>query len=288
MADAHKNFAYSTVATAPSPGTSGTSLDVASGHGTRFPAVPFNATVWPAGERPTPGNAEIVRVTTISTDTFTITRTQESTSARDVVIGDQIAATVTAKTLTDAETNWTKVFDYSGASFADFTIDNGSWASDGSTINVAASTTLVRCRVTSRQPVGFGCVFEAEVRGGSLTGTNIKMGVLFGWDGAGTGANTCYLYSADTSPESGGEFRQENDAVTASINIAQNWNASQYYKIRVVWSGYVNTGYLDGVQIATAGSIPQRDSSFVGLICQGGTFNFKNIKLWTPNLELPA
>ncbi len=103
MADSHKNFAYSTIATAPSPATSGTSLVVAAGQGSLFPTVPFNATIWPVNAQPTSANAEIVRVTNISTDTFTITRTQESTSARTVVVGDQIAATVTAKTLTDIE-----------------------------------------------------------------------------------------------------------------------------------------------------------------------------------------
>lgn len=104
MPDSHKNFAYSTVATAPSPATSGTSLVVASGDGSLFPTPPFNATVWPASSQPTAANAEIVRVTGISTDTFTITRTQESTSARTIGTGDQIAATITAKTLTDVET----------------------------------------------------------------------------------------------------------------------------------------------------------------------------------------
>lgn len=103
--DAHKNFAYSAVATAPSPATSGTSLVVTAGHGARFPAVSFNAVIWPAGAIPTVDNAEIVRVTAISTDTFTITRTQEGTSARTVIVGDQIAAAITAKTLTDAEEN---------------------------------------------------------------------------------------------------------------------------------------------------------------------------------------
>lgn len=103
MADTHKNLAYSTVATAPSPASSGTSLVVASGHGTRFPTVPFNATIWADGDIPDPANAEIVRVTAISTDTFTITRAQEGTSARSVIVGDNIAATITAKTLTDVE-----------------------------------------------------------------------------------------------------------------------------------------------------------------------------------------
>lgn len=101
--DAHKNLAYSVVATAPSPASSGTSLVVSTGDGSKFPAVPFNATVWPANTQPTTANAEIVRVTGISTDTFTITRTQESTSARTIGVGDQIAATITAKTLSDIE-----------------------------------------------------------------------------------------------------------------------------------------------------------------------------------------
>ncbi len=53
--------------------------------------------------QPTTANSEIVRVTAISTDTFTITRAQESTSARTIVVGDQIADTITVKTLTDVE-----------------------------------------------------------------------------------------------------------------------------------------------------------------------------------------
>lgn len=105
MADTLKNFAYSTVATAPSPATSGTSLVVAAGQGALFPAVPFNATIWPSGSQPTSANAEIVRVTAISTDTLTITRAQETgaggPSARTVIVGDQIAATVTAKMVDD-------------------------------------------------------------------------------------------------------------------------------------------------------------------------------------------
>lgn len=101
--DAHKNFAFSTVATAPSPATSGTSLVVAAGDGAKFPPPPFNATIWPLATQPSTTNAEIVRVTNISTDTLTITRAQESTSARTVVIGDQIANTITVKVLTDAE-----------------------------------------------------------------------------------------------------------------------------------------------------------------------------------------
>lgn len=90
-----KNFAYSTVATAPSPASSGTSLVVQSGDGTKFPSTSFQAVIWPAGAQPTSTNAEVVTVSNISTDTFTITRAQESSSARTVLVGDQIAANLT-------------------------------------------------------------------------------------------------------------------------------------------------------------------------------------------------
>lgn len=106
--DAHKNLAYSTVATPPSPATSGTTLTLATGEGSRFPNPgtdgDFNLTVWPANLIALPTNAEIVRCTARTGDVLTLARAQEGTTARSIVIGDQIAATITAKTLTDIET----------------------------------------------------------------------------------------------------------------------------------------------------------------------------------------
>jgi hypothetical protein len=101
--DAHKNFAVSSVAVAPSPAASGTSLTVATGEGVRFPAAPFNVTVCPTQALATPANAEIVRVTAIAGDVLTITRAQEGSTARAIAVGDLIAATITAKTVTDLE-----------------------------------------------------------------------------------------------------------------------------------------------------------------------------------------
>lgn len=103
------NFASSLVATAPSPATTGTSLIVSTGEGTLFPDPSaegaYNLTVWPATDMPTVSNAEIVRVTAKSTDTLTITRQQEGTSARTVVVGDRIALTPTEKLRDDIEDN---------------------------------------------------------------------------------------------------------------------------------------------------------------------------------------
>lgn len=103
--DPHPNGAYSTVTTPPSPALTGTSLTLQAGTGVRFAwtGQPFNVTIWPAGQRPVPSNMEIARLTNLVGDVGTIVRTQESTVARAILAGDQIQATVTAKTLTDIE-----------------------------------------------------------------------------------------------------------------------------------------------------------------------------------------
>lgn len=102
--DAHKNFAFSTVAVAPSPGLSGLSLTVQAGDGAKFPAAPFNVVVCPIGVAPLVSNAEIARVTVIAGDVFTLVRQQESGPNRSIIVGDQIFLAATAKTFTDIET----------------------------------------------------------------------------------------------------------------------------------------------------------------------------------------
>lgn len=120
--DAHANFAVSTVGTAPSPATTGVTIIVAAGEGARFPAVPFNATVCPAASAPTPATAEIVRVTARSVDTLTITRAQEGSTARAILAGDLIAATITAKSFSDLEVNPTFAGQVAAGTFAAGTI----------------------------------------------------------------------------------------------------------------------------------------------------------------------
>lgn len=101
--DAHNNFAYSTVAVAPAPATTGLSLTVGTGQGALFPTAPFNCTVWPTGVNPLISNSEIIRVTAVVGDVLTIVRAQEGTVARSILVGDQIANTMTVKVFTDIE-----------------------------------------------------------------------------------------------------------------------------------------------------------------------------------------
>lgn len=89
-----KDFATSTVLTAPTTPTAGTSLVVAAGHGARFPAVPFYVVAHPPTEFPTLDNAEKLLVTAKSTDTFTITRAQGDTTAKSIEAGWRISNAV--------------------------------------------------------------------------------------------------------------------------------------------------------------------------------------------------
>lgn len=99
--DAHANLALSTLTN--NPGFAGTTLKVTTGQGSLFPTPPFNCTVWPANTQPISTNAEIVRVTGITGDTFTISRAQEGTTSMPLAAGYQIANTASAKVFTDIE-----------------------------------------------------------------------------------------------------------------------------------------------------------------------------------------
>jgi len=87
------NNGHSTLAA--SVATSDTSITVASGHGARFPSLSgsayFFVTLIDASN-----NLEIVKCTGRSSDVLTITRAQESTTARVFAIGDRIELRVTA------------------------------------------------------------------------------------------------------------------------------------------------------------------------------------------------
>lgn len=105
--DPHANLVYSTVATPPSPATTGTTVSVQAADAANFPdpaSGAYNLLVWPAGAVPTLANAEIVRATGKSGSQLTITRAQEGTSARLIGVDDQIAIVFSKKSFTDIET----------------------------------------------------------------------------------------------------------------------------------------------------------------------------------------
>lgn len=97
------NLAYATVAVAPSPALSGTSITVAAGKGSLFPASNFTITVYPPNTPPLASNAEICLCTSRTGDVLTIVRAQEGTTAKSIATGWQLANTATALDFTEIQ-----------------------------------------------------------------------------------------------------------------------------------------------------------------------------------------
>lgn len=216
-----KDFATSTVLTPPSPADSGTTIVVQSGHGTRFPAVPFMATVHPASELPTLDNAEKVEVTARTTDTLTVLRAQGSTTAKSIEAGWRISNAVF---LADIPTVDSTSVDAAGATMnADTTLagngyflDEDNMASD-SAVKVASQQSIkayIDAAIsTAKQallPVGSIVVLGVSTNPGTLYGfgtwTAITGKVLVGKAASGTfatldatgGAETVTLTAAES------------------------------------------------------------------------------------------
>lgn len=188
--DAHKNFAYSTVATAPAPADSGTSLTLTAGGGALMPAVPFNATVWPTAAQPLSVNAEIVRVTNVAGDVLTFSRTAESGGInRSILVGDQFAATITNKTLTDVETvaaaalttamasNRGSDFVQATAAFAG-TSASGTIASNGISVSIGPYITTAMLSNRGSDFVQATAVFNGTNASGTIASGALSVSVL--------------------------------------------------------------------------------------------------------------
>jgi hypothetical protein len=149
--DSLVNFGYSLVATAPSPATSGTTLVVTSGDGAKFPAAPFDLTLYPVGQLPLIGNAEIVRCTNVSTDTLTIARHQYGTTAQSVAVGWAVDNAVTANLLTQINQNL-GLTQLNAATSGTFTAAIGDIieTSGASTITLPASPAIGNCVFVAR------------------------------------------------------------------------------------------------------------------------------------------
>lgn len=239
------------MATAPSPASSGTSLVVASSDGTLFPAVPFNATVWPAGQPPTAANAEIVRVTGRATDTFTITRATESSSARAIVVGDQIAATITAKTLTDIENA------VPPSQVSQVHVSSGAIAASGSATNIVSVTIsgLTRLDVlTSRfmlecsgQAITAALLYDASasvslfdlLNTAAVADSKEACGIVDLFNAAGSATKQIAIGSISVDSGAGVVQSTSNKATTG----ASTWTGTWTLAVRVTLTGSANVNY---------------------------------------------
>lgn len=94
-----KNNATSTITNNPLA-IGAISVSVQAGDGAKFPNAPFHATLHTGN----PDTGEIVKVTVKSTDTFTIERAKEGTSAAEWAAGTKLELLITAQLLNDFQT----------------------------------------------------------------------------------------------------------------------------------------------------------------------------------------
>ncbi|KKT30496.1 MAG: hypothetical protein UW18_C0015G0007 [Microgenomates group bacterium GW2011_GWF1_44_10] len=106
----HTDLSIVAISAAPSPATSGTTLGVTDANAAYLPNVyPWWALVKPSGAKPTRANSEILKVTAGSssggTTTYTIERTKglPVTTARSIIVGDDILEVLTAQQEIDVE-----------------------------------------------------------------------------------------------------------------------------------------------------------------------------------------
>ena len=258
--DALKNFAVSLVATAPSPATSGTSLVVTAATGTLFPATPFYATVWPPNVQPTAANAEIVRVTTVSTDTFTITRTQDGSTNQSIAVGWNIEQGVTAGLLNQL------------ASIASPTFTGTTTAPEFSASGLTGATAASRYvgATASGAPASgtfavgdfiidqTGFVYVCTVAG--TPGTWVKVGgsSALTYGGATLGANVTLPTSTNTTIQTTASLPIGTYLINASY-LLQNSGT-------ITTPGTAQVSLLLGSATATFVGVPVSANGFVGLV----------------------
>jgi len=232
--DQLRNFAYSNVATPPSPATSGTSLTVTAGQGALFPTAPFDATIWPSGVQPLSTNAEIVRVTAVSTDTFTITRAQYGTTAQSITAGYQIAQTIDANLLTEIATMGGDVSGTTNSATVTAIQGNAITSAQGKVLSYLPTSNTTR---SSSATVGIGEI--------SIVPSGTGAGVTLTLPTAVLGV-TNYIINESSNP-----VTVTGTSVVGPTTVPPNM-AAQYYSFSAVSSVWVGWMSIEANQLSIA------------------------------------
>lgn len=217
MAILFKNNVSTTLAS--SINNSVTSISVTAGQGAQFPSITgsdyFYATLVDSSN-----NLEIVKVTARSTDTLTVVRGQEGTTARAYSAGDKLEMRVTAQTLTDlgdgvnlstAEVN--AIIGYTPLNKAGDTITGYMNNSSTGAMRLPASTTANR---------------PASPNAGDAR-LNTTTNKFEGYNGTDWGA----LGAGATGGGTDGVFYENDQTVTTDYTLGTNKNAMSAGPIQI-------------------------------------------------------
>ena len=232
MSNIHTDLSTVQVSVAPSPATTGTSLGVTDAQAALLPDVyPFWALVRPVNAKPTRANSEIVKVTGGSssggTTTYTIVRTQgiPVTTARSIIVGDDISEVHTAQKQIDTETT-----------------ASGSDINTGTDVLKKVTPKAIADSILKNSPQGFllnGKIIPS-VANNDLT---VAIKGLDGNDASAT--NPIYIRIGDT-------VRSITAALSVTKNDATNWfnaGSAELATKQIDYFVYLGYNATDGVVI---------------------------------------
>lgn len=229
------NFGKATVSTGYTSGA--TSIVVTSGGGARFPDPAtqgaFNLVWWNSTDYPDPSddpNREIVRCTARSSDTFTITRGQEGTSATSKNTSSKtykIILSATAKIYTDIRT---------------FMVDSAAYAQRADSITDKSFYQLSGTG-TADMPFLYASTSTATVPAAYYHVIEIPSGAINPGAGDLTGATALADDDDNTNDVSLDVLEFSATAenyVTFTVSMPDDWDGSTVPKFKIVW--YSSTG----------------------------------------------
>lgn len=172
-------------------------------------------------------------------------------------------------------TPWAQVLSEPGTTFTDFTVENGTWSSDGTVIkqtDLGLGSSRHAYQTATKIQTGMA-ILECEVQ---IRTSGAIGGILVGGAGGFTGALALRL-NHNTQ-----QIQGESDNISPRVNQSFTFLINEWHKLRVVSGGGVGTAYVDDVLRFSFGNNAQAstDATYMGLISSDGEVWYRNMKAW--------
>jgi hypothetical protein len=175
--------------------------------------------------------------------------------------------------------SWTQETNNALTSTSGLVTSTGTWTIASGQLQCVPSGTS-RCVVPTALTQGTIVIIEAEVE---LPGSFSAMGVILSTSAAGTGGYSFRFNSVTQIRMEKDGTQNLGDATIASVGTG-------WHKLRMVIFGDNADGYIDGVKAYSGAGFAgvKANVLYPGVLMEGGTGRFRNLKAWTADLNLPA